>query len=214
MTSPIPENETERLAALEGYEILDTPPEETFDRITRITAAYLNVPTVLVSLIDENRQWFKSHHGLDAEETPRNIAFCAHSILNDEVLVIEDAIKDKRFKDNPLVLGEPNIRFYAGAPLRTNEGFRVGTLCAIDYVPREITKAQELVLKDLAQVVVDEMELRIAGRKSAKEIAERKRLEEAHRESEERLKARRCSGPWSTIRRLKSTSRTSRGAIP
>ena len=166
MTVSIPDNEPERLAALKGFEILDTPPEEAFDRITRTVAAFLDVPIALVSLVDESRQWFKSRHGLDAGETPRDIAFCAHAILDDQVLVVDDATKDKRFADNPLVSGEPNIRFYAGAPLCTRDGFRLGTLCAIDYEPRELTKAQEQVLSDLAQVVVDEMELRFATQKS------------------------------------------------
>jgi len=182
MTAPIPENESKRLASLRGYEILDTAPEETFDRITRIAATYLNVPTVLVSLVDETRQWFKSRHGLDAEETPRGVAFCAHTILSDQVLVVGDAAKDKRFADNPLVTGEPNIRFYAGAPLCTKDGFNLGTLCAIDYAPREFTKEQGQFLSDMAQVVVDEMEFRLAARKSIDSQVQ------ALKESEERFK--------------------------
>ena len=188
MRAPVPDNEPERLAALRGYEILDTLPEETFDRITRIAAAYLGVPTVVVSLIDDTRQWFKSRYGLDAEETPRDIAFCAHAILGDEVLIIDDATKDRRFADNPLVASEMHLRFYAGAPLCTKDGFKLGTLCAIDYVPRQLTKSQEQVLSDLAQVVVDEMELRIAARKAVAEAAARRYLEEAYRESEVRYR--------------------------
>ncbi len=188
MIAPIPDNESERLAALKGFDILDTPPEEAFDRITRTVTAFLDVPIALVSLVDESRQWFKSRHGLDAGETPRDVAFCAHAILDDQVLVVEDAAKDKRFADNPLVTGEPNIRFYAGAPLCTKDGFRLGTLCAIDYAPRELTKTQEQVLSDLAQVVVDEMELRIAAKKAIEETAARQRIEDAYRESEARYR--------------------------
>jgi PAS domain S-box-containing protein len=165
MSAPIPDNEVGRLAALRGYEILDTLPEEAFDRITRIAAAYLNVPVALVSLVDETRQWFKSRHGLDAEETPRDVAFCAHAIMNDKILVVGNATKDARFADNPLVTSMPNIRFYAGAPLHTKDGFNLGTLCAIGYAPRKITKAQKQILMDLAQIVIDEMELRLAVRK-------------------------------------------------
>lgn len=194
MTAPIPDNETERLAALHRYKILDTPPEETFDRLTRITAAYLGVPTALVSLVDENRQWFKSRYGLDAGETPRDIAFCAHTIMSNQVLVVDDATKDARFAENPLVTEEPNIRFYAGAPLCTRNGLRLGTLCAIDYVPRELTGIQKKTLADLARVVVDEMELRLAAKTANEETVARKHIGEqlriAHDELEHRVEVR------------------------
>jgi len=188
MKAPISENEPERLAALRGYDILDTPPEEMFDRVTRIAAAYFNVPTALISLLDETRQWFKSRHGLDAEETSRDIAFCAHAILADDILVVDDASKDRRFLDNPLVTGPPNVRFYAGAPLTTQNGLKLGTLCVIDYAPQKLTKAQEQVLADLAQVVVDQLELRMASKKANEETALRRRLEEERRESEARYR--------------------------
>ena len=162
MSAPIPENEAERLAALRRYEVLDTPAEDAFDRIARIAAAYLKVPIALVSLVDESRQWFKARHGIDAPETPRDIAFCAHAIMEDRPLVVRNATLDPRFKDNPLVTGGPKVRFYAGAPLRTSDGFRLGTLCAIDSVAREFTDEEEAVLVDLAQLVVDELELRRA----------------------------------------------------
>ncbi len=157
---PYPKNEVERLGALRRYDVLDTPSEETFDRITRLAKSILQTPIVLVSLVDESRQWFKSRQGLDTCETPRDISFCAHAILRDDVMVIPDALADDRFRDNPLVTGDPNVRFYAGAPLRTMGGYNIGTLCAIDQVPRELSVDQVNGLRDLAQMVVDELELR------------------------------------------------------
>lgn len=164
--APLPPNEAERLDALRRYEILDTLPEEAFDRITRIAAQVLDVPIALVSLVDETRQWFKSAHGLAARETPRDIAFCAHAILEREAMVVADAAMDPRFADNPLVTNEPHIRFHAGAQLRTADGFSLGTLCAIDQSPREITQDQLRTLADLAQIVVDEMELRLMAKQA------------------------------------------------
>lgn len=156
----IPANEPERLQALRSFEILDTQAEEAFDRFTRIAANILGVPIALVSLIDEARQWFKSRHGLDARETPRDWAFCAYAIQGDEVLVVEDATKDPRFADNPLVTGAPDIRFYAGAPLRTRDNFAIGTLCVIDRSPRKgLTPVQIEVLSDLADAVVNQLYL-------------------------------------------------------
>jgi diguanylate cyclase (GGDEF)-like protein len=154
-------NEKDRLDALHRMELLDTPSEEAFDRITRLAKSVLEIPIVLVSLVDENRQWFKSNQGLNASETPRDVAFCDHTIRKSEPMVVENAALDARFADNPLVTGEPGIRFYAGVPLRTREGYNIGTLCAIDVKPRTITPQQLTVLEDLARLVVDEMELRL-----------------------------------------------------
>ncbi len=190
MTVPVPKNERGRLAALRSYDILDTPPEEVFDRITHLVAAYLKAPIALISLVDENRQWFKSCYGLNVRETPRDVAFCAYAIAENDVMIVNDATKDPRFNNNPLVTKEPNIRFYAGAPLRTKEGFNLGTLCAIDHVAREFTDEQAHVLADLAHLVVNEMELKIAGKTLLEEIAERQRVEKELSRARDELELR------------------------
>lgn len=158
--TPVPENESARLAALLELDILDTLPEDAIDRITRLAARILGVPIALVSLVDSDRQWFKSRVGLDAPETHRDLAFCAHAIMRDDVMVVSDATKDWRFANNPLVTGPPDIRFYAGAPLILRDGVRLGTLCAIDTKPRDLSHEDEVALRDLAAVVVDELQLR------------------------------------------------------
>ncbi len=121
MPAPYPPDEEQRIASLKSLEILDTPPEERFDRITRVTAEVFGVPFALISLVDSKRQWFKSCHGLNLQETPRDISFCAHAILQRDPFIVNDALEDNRFKDNPLVVSEPKIRFYAGAPLTTEQ---------------------------------------------------------------------------------------------
>ncbi|AJC23594.1 hypothetical protein RO07_23350 [Pandoraea pulmonicola] len=159
-----PDDEAARLAALRRYDILDTPPEPAFERIVRLASHVLGAPISLVSLIDESRQWFKARQGLDTVQTPRSMAFCAHAILSDEVLVVPDARADRRFADNPMVTGEPNIRFYAGAPLRTPEGHRLGTLCVIDRRPRTLDDEKRALLADLSAIAVDALELRRVNR--------------------------------------------------
>lgn len=166
LAPPIPPNEQVRIKKLRSYDVLDTLPEETFDRVTRLAADILDVPIALVSLIDSDRQWFKSKVGLEAEETSREISFCGHAILDDNLFVIEDATKDSRFADNPLVTDGLKIRFYAGAPLQTPDGLNIGTLCAIDDKPRTLDRRQRRLLLDLSHVIVDEMELRVALRES------------------------------------------------
>lgn len=176
ITAPLAENEVERLYALRSYGVLDTAPEEAFDRITRLASRLLKTPIALVSLVDENRQWFKSHHGIDATETPRDMAFCAHAILDDKPLVVNNALADNRFRANPLVEAAPNIRFYAGAPLVDSKGFKLGTLCAIDMIEHAEVSAEDLaILTDLAALVIDELELRVSIRKE--QIANRHKTE-------------------------------------
>lgn len=152
-----PANEDTRLDTLMALKILDTPPEERFDRLTRIAKRTFNIPTALVSLVDENRQWFKSSIGLGICETPREISFCGHAILGDDVFIIPNTKKDKRFADNPLVIGEPWIRFYAGCPLKAMNGENLGTFCIIDYKPRNLSNKDIEVLKDLSSVAEREL---------------------------------------------------------
>ena len=152
-----PPDEAKRLETLRALKILDTAAEERYDRITRVAQSIFEVPIVLVSIVDAERQWFKSRQGLDAAETPRDISFCGHAILGTESFIVEDTAKDPRFADNPLVLGGPKLRFYAGAPLSAPNGQRMGTLCLIDTKPRQLTPLQRQVLRDLAAMVEREM---------------------------------------------------------
>jgi len=156
----IPENEAERLRALESYRVMDTPPESSFDDLTTLVARILDVPIALVSLVDADRQWFKSRYGLDAPETPRDISFCGHVVAEQELLVVPDAFADSRFHDNPLVTGDPRVRFYAGVPLTTPEGHILGTLCAIDHEARQVSANQLDTLSILGRQVADQLELR------------------------------------------------------
>jgi diguanylate cyclase (GGDEF)-like protein len=152
--------EDQRLAALKDYDVLDTQPEESFDRITRLVRLTMGTPIAVVSLVDRNRQWFKSRDGTDVEETPRDISFCTHTIKKSEPLVITNALDDPRFCSSPLVTCENGIRFYVGIPLRSPSGFNIGALCAIDTKPREVSAVQIKVMQDLARLVMDELELR------------------------------------------------------
>lgn len=153
----VPKNESRRLAALKSLNILDTPAEERLDRLTRLAARHFNVPICLISLVDENRQWFKSSVGLDVAETPRDVSFCGHAILEEGVTVVPNALEDERFHDNPLTTGEPEVVFYAGATLAAKDGSRIGTLCLIDHAPREFSVTEKAVLKSLADVVEREL---------------------------------------------------------
>jgi diguanylate cyclase (GGDEF)-like protein len=154
---PTPENEPMRLATLRSLSVLDSQPEERFDRLTRMAKRMFRAPIALVSLIDENRQWFKSCDGLSVSELPRETSFCGHAILGNDVFLIEDALKDERFADNPLVTGEPHIRFYAGCPLRAVNGAKMGTLCIIDTKPRAFDDEDITALKDLTAMVEAEL---------------------------------------------------------
>lgn len=164
----LPPDEIERQQLLRSLDLLDTEQEEVFDRITRLVSRLLKVPVALFSLVDEQRQWHKSRVGLDVHEIPREYAFCAHALLQDQPLVVPDARNDARFADNPHVVGAPNIRFYAGVPIRTSAGVAIGTLCALDAQVRVLTADELCILIDLADIVQKEVQYRerlaVAGR--------------------------------------------------
>jgi PAS domain-containing protein len=163
----LPTDEAARLAALRALDVLDTPAEAEFDALVQAASTVCGTPISLVSLVDEGRQWFKANHGLaEATETPRNMAFCAHAILDDDLFVVHDATADERFADNPLVTGAPDIRFYAGAPVRLSDGHRVGTLCVIDRHPRQLDATQREVLISLSKAVARALE----GRRAALQL--------------------------------------------
>jgi len=177
----IPKNEPDRLAALQRYDILDTPPEGVFDRITAIAAKLLNVPIAIISLVDHDRIWFKSHSGIDACQVDRDPGLCASAILSPKLYQVTDAKVDARTLANPLVAGKLGLRFYAAAPLRTQDGYNLGTLCVIDQEPRKLTKVEGEMLQKLAALVMDQMELRLAARKVSE-------LEQGHRTLAEQLR--------------------------
>lgn len=184
----LPPDEPARLEALRRFEILDTPPDGAFDHLTAVAAALLRVPIAIVSLVDHDRIWFKSHHGLDASQTDREAGFCSSAILSPEVYEVRDAKVDARTLTNPLVVGELGLRFYAAAPLRTRDGFNLGTLCIIDREPRELTPSDAEMLKKLATMVMDQMELRLAAR----QVSELERLQ--YTTSEQLREANRALG--------------------
>jgi GAF domain-containing protein len=157
---PTPPNEEERLRALQRTGLLDTPNEAFFDDVARLAAHSCGTPIALVTLVDGTRQWFKARVGMELQETPRDVAFCAHAILQDDIFEVEDALADERFRDNPLVTHSPRIRFYAGAPLITSDGHALGTVCAIDDRPRQLTEGQREALLALGRLVVGELHRR------------------------------------------------------
>jgi len=162
MAPPRPPNEAARLAALESYDILDTERELAYDDFTSLAAEICDTPIALISLIDDDRQWFKSAYGLALTETPREQSFCGHAVAGTSTLIVGDATKDERFHDNPLVTGSPDIRFYAGAPLISSDGYALGTLCVIDRVPRILTDGQRNALESLSRQLMAHLELRRA----------------------------------------------------
>ncbi|MCP9484990.1 MAG: GAF domain-containing protein [Gaiellaceae bacterium MAG52_C11] len=169
----IPANDEERLAAVHRYDVLDTPPDGAFDRITALAARLFDVPISIVSLVDRDRIWFKSHHGIDATEIGRDPGLCASAVCQLEPWLVTDAKVDLRTIDNPLVAGELGLRFYLGVPLITSDGFNLGTLNVIDVEPREVTDAEVETLQDLAAIVVDELEVRLAARRKLEERRQR-----------------------------------------
>jgi GAF domain-containing protein len=200
-----PQNEFDRLTELRRYDILDTEPEPEFDLLTDIGAHVFGVPICLVSLIDRNRQWFKAKKGVTTTETDRKIAFCSHAILGDDVLVVPDATCDPRFAGNPLVVGPPYIRFYAGAPLRTPNSLNLGTLCIIDRKPRNLSDEQTRLLRGLSRLAVDELELRLKIKQLQDEAYRVRREQRYAQEATFRLEAAkydlicaRSSNHWST----------------
>lgn len=195
--APIPPDESRRLAILDEYAVLDTPPEEAFDDITFLASAICETPIALISLIDDNRQWFKSRLGLGTPHTHRDYSFCAYAILEpDQLMVVPDATADARFASNPFVVSEPSIRFYAGAPLVTSEGDALGTLCVLDHKPRRLSNEQKRALRALSKQVLAQLELRrhvaalerraSAGERYKRALEQhRRRLEETVRETTE-----------------------------
>jgi PAS domain S-box-containing protein len=177
MKAPLPENEAARLETLQRYAVLDTLPEQEFDDLSRLAALICGTPIALVSLVDANRQWFKAKVGIDVPETPRDVAFCAHAILEPGVMVVRDALTDERFRTNPLVTADPKVRFYAGAPLVSPEGHALGTLCVVDHIPRDLSPAQLDALKALGRLVVNELELRRGVTDLSKAIRDRRFVE-------------------------------------
>jgi sigma-B regulation protein RsbU (phosphoserine phosphatase) len=175
---PIVTDEARRLAAVRRYQVLDTPPDGAFERITSLAARLFDVPISIVSIVDADRIWFKSHHGLDAEQIDREPGLCASAVLQSEPWLVSDARNDPRTLANPLVAGELGLQFYAGVPLTTQDGYNLGTLCIIDQQPRELTDAEVASLSDLAQVVMDELELRLAARRTVELESELRRSAE------------------------------------
>jgi GAF domain-containing protein len=160
MTATMPSTEAARVAALNRYAILDTEPEQSFDDLVVLASFVCRTPIATLSLVDDHRQWFKSKVGVEVRETPRDISFCAHAIQQEELFIVPDALADPRFKDNPLVLGDPHIRFYAGAPLIDEDGYALGTLCVMDRQPRELDDTQKEALRSLRRLALSQIELR------------------------------------------------------
>src|SRR5882672_10843591 len=185
MTAPIPKNEKQRLKVLWQYCVLDTMPEEIFDDLTELAARICEAPVAMITLVDEDRQWFKAKVGVSINETSRDISFCAHAITQPGLFIVPDATRDERFAKNPLVKSDPKVRFYAGAPLVTPDGYALGTLCVIDKVPRELRPDQKQALRILARHVVTQLELR----RHARELAAARQTGEKFKSEADNLRA-------------------------
>ena len=177
--APIPADEADRLRAVRRYDILDTPPDGAFDRITSLAARVFDVPIAIVSIVDHDRIWFKSHHGIDVTQIDREPGLCASAILQDGPWVVADAPRDPRALTNSLVAGEFGLKFYAGVPLRTTDGYNLGTLCILDFEPRELSAQETATLEDLAGMVLSELEVRLASRRAVDEAKQRESMKDA-----------------------------------
>ncbi len=219
MKAALPPDETRRLESLHAYAILDTPAEPCFDDLTELAARICEAPIALISLIDEKRQWFKSRVGLDKAEMTRDTAFCAHALLQKELLIVSDTTQDMRFANNPLVVAEPGIRFYAGAPLLTPEGYALGTLCILDRVPRELKADHQLAMQVLSRHVMAQFELRRRTHEVAQLQLEREQIASSHRQEHvevERLsqdKARMAEAEQAGQRLLETAERSRRALL-
>ncbi|MGC3988436.1 MAG: GAF domain-containing protein [Chthoniobacteraceae bacterium] len=193
--APLPEQESARLRALRRYEILDTPAEKVFDDLLKLAAQICQTPIGLITFVDGNRQWFKSRIRFYTQEISRDISFCAHTILQDDVMEVPDARADERFSSSPMVIGGPAISYYAGTPLLTPDGHAIGTICVMDRVPRKLLPEQQESLKILAREVITHLELRVQAAEAASYMEESERSEMALRESEERFQRFMDYGP-------------------
>jgi len=187
MTAPLPKNEKQRLKVLWQYSVLDTMPEEIFDDLTELAARICEAPVAMITLVDEDRQWFKAKVGVSINETSRDISFCAHAITQPGLFIVPDATRDERFAKNPLVKSDPKVRFYAGAPLVSPDGYALGTLCVIDKVPRELRPEQKQALRILARHVVTQLELRRRSGELANARQERDRIQKDLKEARAEL---------------------------
>ena len=210
MTAPTLPNEKQRLRVLWQYDVLGSVPEEVFDDLTELAASICEAPIALITLVDEDRQWFKAKIGVSLSETSRDISFCGHAIAQSELFIIPDATKDERFAHNPLVISEPQIRFYAGAPLITPDGHALGTLCVIDKVPRELRPEQKTALRVLARHVMTQLELRHRAHELANAHQERKQMKsELAKARAELAKLRRKHGTKKAKKARRSRSKKS-----